>query len=272
MTPRALTQRRLTFAAAAVLLAGCGGARTAQLAVTPAANPGCPPAAGHADKGENDTAPPAPGGQGAADSMDYAPVNTGQYLQAYEALAVVQVVSRAGGTAGPNDHRLGARPSGLRTAPDPAIAARDGFKVLRPTRFAVIRQLKGQLNPCLDLDVPGGTAGLFQYRSSQFPARYGSGDKLLGLFSTHDQPGTTVTAYAQTLLKADSDGNLTLPFGDHETINVNTWTPPPAGPPPPPAGKAPRLPPTSQATPCWSPGQPPPSRTGPPPCGRGSAP
>ena len=222
---RRLTPRTLTVFAAVVLLAGCGEARTVRVAAVPA-NPACPPAPGQTDAGDHDTDPPAPGGQGAADSVDYAPVGTARYLQAYEAVAVVQVVSRAGGTAAPDDHQLGARPSRPHAAPDPATAARDGFKVVRPARLAVTRLLKGELSACLELDVPGGTAGLYQYHASQFPDRFSPGDKMLGLFSTHDEQGIGVPAYAQTLLKADPDGNLTLPFGDHDHINVNTWTPP----------------------------------------------
>lgn len=263
MTRRA---RILTVLTATVLLAGCGAARTDHTVANLAAKPGCSQAAGQNDAGDHDTDPPASAGQGGADSVDYAPVHTGQYLEGYEAVAVVQVVSRAGGMASADDHQLGARPFGPQTAPAAATAAREGFKVLRPTRLAVIRLLKGQLPPCLDLDVPGGTAGLYQYHASQFPAAFGPGDKMLGLFSTHDQPGPTVPAYAQTLLKADPDGNLTLPFGDRDQINVNTWTPPPSQPPPS------QPPPSTQPNPCWTPGQPPPSPTSPPPCGRGSTP
>jgi hypothetical protein len=98
--------------------------------------------------------------------------------------------------------------------------------VLRPTRLAVIRPLKGQLPPCLDLDIPGGTAGNSQYHPSQFPARFAPGDEMLGLFSTHDQPGTSIPPYAQALLLAGSTGHLTLPFGDNDRIDINTWTPP----------------------------------------------
>jgi hypothetical protein len=198
--------------------------------------------------------------------MDSGMARTGQYLSAYDAIAVVQVVSRGGGVAGPDDHQLGARPRSPHTAPAAADAARDGFKVLRPTRFAVTRLLKGQLPPCLDLDVPGGTAGNYPYHSSQFPARFSPGDRMLGLFFTQDRPGHAVPPYAQALLLADSTGHLTLPFGDHDRIDINIWAPPAPEPYGPPVTQPPDPYPPLQ---CWAPGQPPPSDTDPPPCGRG---
>jgi hypothetical protein len=229
-----IMKRTLIAAACLVLAAGCAtGTKitSGQVANTPSAPPNCTPVVGHTDAGANDTASLPPGGFAVNSSTDYIPGSTAQFLQGYEVIAVLKVISRAAPQPVAADNQIGARPASSHAS---SIATDQmgypHFKVIRTTRLAVLRNLKGALASCQDLDIPGGTSGKYRMDDPQFPATFAPGDELLGLFSTHDNaaPGQSVTVapYAQILLRAAPDGSLTLPFGDHDQINVNTWNPP----------------------------------------------
>jgi hypothetical protein len=171
------------------------------------------------DDGSSDFTVLPPGGRSKSGVGDYASGSTDELLQLYQGFAVIQVVSRGVPTAIADPGTYGARPSS--SHPPPGNGASD-FEVIRPARFAVVRQLKGSIPACLDLDVPGGTAGLFS--SNGFAPAFGVGDQMLALLQTHDDAGAP-TPWAWALLRADKNGMLTLPFGDHDLLNVNTWTP-----------------------------------------------
>jgi hypothetical protein len=148
-------------------------------------------------------------------------------LRYYEAFAVLQVVSRGVPTAIADPGTFGARPS---QAHPPPGEGQDDFEVIRPTRFGIVRQLKGTLPACLDLDVPGGTVG--SVRSDGFAPAFGIGDRTLAFFS-YDDTGSP-TPWASLMLLADSNGLVSLPFGGHDRLNVDTWAPSAAALSPPP--------------------------------------
>lgn len=202
----------------AVILTGACGNKSDTLSA--AGRTDCPPAAGQTDTGSNDTAPIPPGGQGASSEAAWSSGPTAELLGGSDAVAVLRVVSRAAPLPALDDGQPNAGPS----APHAPPKAGSPFTVVRPTRLAVVRQLKGSLPQCLDLDIPGGTAGTFTKTDSRFPAQLAPDDQLLGLIATQDDKGPTAP-YATALFLADRDGWLTLPFGDRERVNVNTWKP-----------------------------------------------
>jgi hypothetical protein len=244
------------FAAAA-----CGGGHGARIVADFQV---CPPKAGQIDVGAHDRDQPLPGGSGKSFNLDFMPVGTAQSLSSYEEIAVVQVISRDAPVAAADTGHLGARKSVVHPPPPADVAP--PFQVFRPARVVTLRQLKGTVDTCLDLDVPGGTSRRFQEGNYLFPDTFAPGDKMLALFSDNDTPGTRIAPYAQMLLKAAPGGSVTLPFGDHDHINVNTWNPPPYSPPPNSNPPPPISTTTSQPL-CTGPNNP----TGPPPCGRGTS-
>jgi hypothetical protein len=142
-----------------------------------------------------------------------------ELLQYYEAFAVLQVVSRGVPTAIADPGVFGARPS--RQHPPPGTGEND-FEVIRPARFAVVRQLKGSIPDCLDLDVPGGTVESIS--SSGFAPAFGVGDRMLAFVSLHDDTGAPAP-WVNLLLPDDKDGLVTLPFGGRDRLNIDTWVP-----------------------------------------------
>jgi len=126
---------------------------------------------------------------------DYSAASTDEQLRAQQAFAFIQVVSRSVPTAIADPHTFGARPS----QPHPPPGAGDpDFEIVRPTRFRVVRQLKGALPGCLDLDVPGGTVGALS--SDGFAPAFGVGDRMLAFFTVHRQiEDTTVDAAGEVL-------------------------------------------------------------------------
>ena len=104
----------------------------------------CGPAPGQSvtDDGSGDFAPLPPGGRGRSGGPDlFSSGSSDELLRLYEAFAVLRVVSRGVPTAIADPHTFGARPS--RQHPPPG--GPDDFEVIRPTRFAVVRQLKGSI-------------------------------------------------------------------------------------------------------------------------------
>jgi hypothetical protein len=129
------------------------------------------------------------------------------------------VVSRGVPTAIADPRTFGARPS--RAHPPPGTDPND-FEVIRPTRFAVVRQLKGSIPDCLDLDVPGGTVGSIS--SDGFAPAFGVGDRMLAFVTLHDDSGGP-TPWVNLMLLADKNGLVTLPFGGRDRLNLDTWIP-----------------------------------------------
>lgn len=251
MVLRSMRSTTVPCLLAVILTGACGNKSETRSA---AGQTDCPPAAGQTDTGSNDTAPRPPGGQWSDSVVDFNRGPTAETLGGTDAVAVLRVVSRAEAVAAAEAEEPNARPS----APHERPKAGSQFTVLRPARLAVVRQLKGSLPQCLDLDVPGGRAGMFTKTGSQFPAQLAPGDQLLGLIATQDEKGPTAP-YATALFRADRDGWLTLPFGDRERVNVNTWEPEIREPqkPTPPPGKS-FTPP--QPVPPAPPSEPPPTR------------
>jgi hypothetical protein len=218
-------------------LAGCTNDRTSppaengiavtgstQMGSTPTATgpASCRPAPGQSvtDDGIADFSPLPPGGRGKSGGPDlFSGGPSDQLLRQWEAFAVLQVVSRGIPTAIADPREFGARPS--RQHPPPGPGESD-FEVIRPTRFAVVRPLKGSIPDCLDLDVPGGTVG--SVSSDGFAPAFGVGDRMLAFFMLHDDSGAPAP-WANIMLLADKNGLVTLPFGDRDRLNVDTWVP-----------------------------------------------
>ncbi|MCA1846136.1 MAG: hypothetical protein LC792_23685 [Actinobacteria bacterium] len=129
------------------------------------------------------------------------------------------MVSRGVPTAIGDPGKFGARPS--RQHPPPGAGESD-FEVIRPARFAVVRQLKGSIPDCLDLDVPGGTVG--SVSSDGFAPAFGVGDRMLAFVILHDDTGNPAP-WANLMLLADKNGLVTLPFGAQDRLNIDTWVP-----------------------------------------------
>lgn len=223
---------RVAVGVAAVVLTGsCGAATTVRVA---SRGSDCAPRAGQTDDGSGDTAPLPPGGRGRDAINDFIGSPTPEVLGGNDAVAVLRVVSRGAPIAAADDQRGGARQSMPRRPPEEGA---QWFTVVRPMRLEVVRELKGSLPKCLDLDVPGGTSGEFSESSNVFPRQGAPGDRLLAFFATRDARGPIVP-FAMAMWRADEEGWLTLPFGDGERVDLETWNPeirePRKGPPPPP--------------------------------------
>lgn len=180
--------------------------------------------------------PPAPGALGKSSEDALSAGTTGDHVSGYDAIAVVRVVARqhpiavAAAQGGP-----AARPSGKYGPPGPGPW---DFDVVRPATLQVVRQIKGTVGgPCLSLDIPGGNTSSRVVHESEFPARFGVGDTMLGFFMK-ERPSATTAAIATLLLTADGQGTVRIPFAGLEQVNVYTWAPPAPSPPgpPPPAG------------------------------------
>jgi hypothetical protein len=210
--------------------AGCSGGNGT---VRVHAAPGCPGVSAQTDTGSHDNQPLAPNGRGVSASGGYAAGSTSELLSGADGVAVLRVVSRGAPTAAADTGMDNAKGAARKPLPhQPAPATGSNFIVLRPARFVVVRNLKGAVvSGCLDLEVPGGSTGSLEVDSSEFPPQFAPGDQMLALFETHDDHGQPTAPYATELFRADRDGSLTLPFGGHEQVNLNTWNPT-IGPPP----------------------------------------
>jgi hypothetical protein len=194
----------------------------------------CRPVPGQSttNDGSGDFAPLPPGGRGKSEIPEYPSGSTDEILSHHEAFAVLQVVSRGGPAAIADPRLFGARPS--RPHPPPGTGESD-FEVIRPARFAVVRPLKGTIPDCLDLDVPGGTVGSLS--SDGFAPAFGVGDRMLAFVNLHDDRGAPAP-WVNIMLVADEHGLVTLPFGAHDRLNVDTWVPSAAALSPPPGRPA----------------------------------
>lgn len=146
---------------------------------------------------------------------------TTEILKNFEAAGVYEVVSRQEAIAvarGPQD--FGARSSSARSQ---AEIDRENFSVVRPTRLALDRSLIGTLADCLDLDLPGGVTDLYDVSEDGFPPEgVTRGDRAIVFFVKYNAD----SPQASLMLKADDKGNVRLPFGDREVVNIESWNPP----------------------------------------------
>lgn len=182
---------------------------------------GCPPAPGQSttDDGSADTTPLVPGALGRSGHGDPGggePPTTAQILASYDAVAVLTVVSRGPVTAVAGGG-YGARPS---IAHEPPGSDPGDWSLIRPARFSVTRVLKGSLPQCMDLDVPGGSSPDFAQHVEGDPPPFGVRDRAIA-FVNAAHGSEPLTAW---LTLVAPDGTVQIPFGDHETINVDTWT------------------------------------------------
>ena len=218
---------RILIAAATVpplLVAGCGGSDTETVSAAPP-SVDCPVQTGAldaSDSGAADFVDPGPGG---VSEVRHTEENqkvrsTPEALSGMDSVAVLGVVSRRGPIG--VDRVAGVRrPGAVRSTPSPTAHPGDtDIDVVRPARFTLVRTIKGSVPSCLDLDVPGGTFGKARQENSRFPQNFKRGDRMLAIFADTETP-----SFAIALYPADKDGNLTLPFGAEERVNLNTWSP-----------------------------------------------
>lgn len=147
---------------------------------------------------------------------DYGGGTTDQNLHLYDGIAVLTVVGR--------DKAKVASDSDSRAAGS-SDDNPDTKTVVRVIRFQTDRSLKGDVPACVEFTVPGGRAkdanGKFIATSdSRYPEKIQVGDRALALLT--DQPAPL---HIGTLLLADKSGDVVLPFGGGETVNIDTWQP-----------------------------------------------
>jgi len=173
--------------------------------------------------GSVDLTPLVEGGNGTSANIDYAQGSTNELLNAYPAMALVEVTTRSRPIAvrGSVFSALSAGEVRERAAPGD-----DGpFAVVRPATLEVLRTYRGELPACLDLAIPGGSTGRQSTSDPSFPNRLTVGGPLLALFSGSDLPNGTPNL--TLLIPPQADGQFVLPFGDREPIDATSWTPPP---------------------------------------------
>ena len=249
--------RPLAWLGLALSVAACGAVDAVQSGAADAVQSGaaetvqsgsdaCPPADGPSDDGLTDTAPLPAGGRDADVIFESMFGTTTELLQSQDSLAVLTVVSRRPPVAvgAPRNHGFGAWPSGPHATPAPDGPGADNFAVVRPARLALTRTIAGSVPDCLDLDVPGGTAGAFRFDLAEFPATFAAGDRVLA-FVRRDGDLT----WAGSMWKAGEDGSLTLPTTEREVVDLDTWAPelPPPLPPPDPSDGSEPAPPAEDA-------------------------
>lgn len=97
-----------------------------------------------------------------------------------------------------------------------------GFSVVRPARLEVNQVFRGgPLPTCLHLDIPGGSSGSYHLQTGAFPDNFAVGDRLLLIFSPSGPAGFG------SIIKADQEGRVRLPFVTPTTVDLDTWQPPP---------------------------------------------
>jgi hypothetical protein len=196
-------------------LSSCGNDGEEAVEVAAASpKPDCPVQPGAldpSDAGTGDFADPGEGGLIQKDNPEQQkPQSTEEALAYMDLVGVLEVVSRRAPVAA---GRVDGRPR-TGAIPSTQVSAAPGR-----TDVDIVRPIKGSFpSQCLDLDVPGGTVGKLRHETSRFPEKFKKGDRVLAISAA--DPFNTVYMYL-----ADKDGWLTLPFGDMERVNVNTWSP-----------------------------------------------
>lgn len=221
----------------ALVLTACGSGAAQDRAVPADASQCTTPGAASTDpsvaNGSVDVAPP--GSRTTVVQGDFAAQNSVQFLSAFPAIGVVEVVARDKPVALASSQYFAVATERALAQPRANLAVQEYFAVVRPAAFQVVETVRGTLPECLDLAVPGGSVGDFTERNGAFPARFAVGDRLLALFEQARPPRVSF------LFPARQDGNFLLPFGE-KVVNAATWEPPAYKPPGPlpPGGLSPR--------------------------------
>lgn len=205
--------------------AGCGQSGADQSLAPPTANCGSTGAITGSFDGREDQQPYRPGDLGTGIGGEPTRGDPDVLLRRiFPGLAAVTVVAREAPVATREEASIDSARSalpheGVRAAP----VEGSNFRVFRPTGLRVDRVIRGRLDKrCLEVDVPGGSAGKFHEKHGNFPDRISIGDRLLVTFFPDGSiPGLGLA------IKADEEGIVQLPFTTPTKVDLDEWTPPP---------------------------------------------
>ena len=236
----------LSIAAAALItLVGCGSTPTTPVSVgAPSEQAAQAKAGGQAKKGEDCGARKdgvdrsdkdgrtSDAKTVSSEMADYADVPVDESLAPYAAISVLRVTDREHPQMLPGKTNMAYRVSdaaAIAATPDSPRGPEANFHIARPITFATDRAIKGDVGPCNTLMVPGGTAkdkgGVDRAAiSSMFPDKLKVGDRVLALWWSPPGAGQPSLVVA-TMLLADGNGVVTLPFGTDQKLNVDTYQP-----------------------------------------------
>ena len=193
--------------------------------------PDCTIAADHtdtSDKSVQDNPPDFQGGGEATTGGSPVPGSTKELVADYTAIAAVHVVGRDLPHERPYGAAIGSFDANQPTLQDPAMASAEQNgppEVSRVVRVATDRAIKGSVAHCLAIDIPGGVANGHQTTNANYPPVIRIGDRLLVFFSPLGPPGHRQVE-PDDIAAVAPDGTVVVPFGGHETVNVDTWQPP----------------------------------------------
>jgi hypothetical protein len=155
----------------------------------------------------------------------YPDASTEEIVDDFGFVLVMRVVGRDEPRAQPQSRYAGARESDTRGEPIEEQATGGGRPdIVRPVRFEVERVIQGTFEECAAFDVPGGTVGRDSLVTPLFPTRIRLGDKVLA-FGLGDVDDPTAPRRIQHMVLTAEDGTVTIPFGDRETVDADTWEP-----------------------------------------------
>lgn len=219
------------------VVSGCGSAGSDQAlapapaAETAAATCGSTGTITGSFDGRADQQPPRPGDVGTSSIFEPIPGDPEVLLRRlFPRLVAVTVVAREAPVATSEETDISVGRSAVPHKEARAAAVRPvgtvqgpTFRVLRPTGLRVDRVIRGSLDQqCLEVDIPGGSAGSFNERSGYFPDQLSLGDRLLLLYCA----ACGDLGFGEAI-KADAEGNVILPFATRTKVNLDEWVPPP---------------------------------------------